>query len=489
MIAAAAITGSVLAGGLVINTNQSAYYTRFIALHATTSVDAVYYNPAGLTKLSDGFHFSINNQVVLQTKTITNNHPWLTESPTEYVGEINAPLFPGIYAVYKMGKLAFSAGFNPIGGGGGAEYATGLPSFEMGISQLVPGLASQLADFDAGIEGAGYPNPQFSNVTGYNGNIFFEGSSVYFGYQANISYEINDMISVAAGGRFVSAKNTYQGYIKDVTISASPDASTGLTAPLTVSPGDYLRTIAGHPYATAVEAMAPGTIAGLEASADGLDVMTNVEADVTEEGTGFTPILSINITPIEMLNVAVKYEFATKLHLETTVIDGKSAGMFVDGATKVADLPAQLSVGASLTPVNKLMVAAGINYFFDKDTDYDGKTDVEVDMIDNNFLEYSLGVEYALNNMLRVSVGFNGTSTGVNDAYQGEMRYSLNTKSFAGGVGIRVTPMVDINIGANYTMYEDGGKSFPNALMPPLSYKETYDTSTLLLGAGVNLHF
>lgn len=480
-IAAAAITGSVLAGGLVINTNQSAYYTRFIALQATTSVDAVYYNPAGLTKLSDGFHFSINNQVVLQTKTITNNHPWLTESPSEYVGEINAPVFPGIYAVYKKGKLALSAGFNPIGGGGGAEYATGLPSFEMGIAGLVPLLQQQLlAPLDEGVVGAGFPDPNFRNVTGYSGDIFFEGSSVYFGYQANISYEINDMISVAAGGRFVSAKNTYEGSISGVEITAVPAAYTDIS-PFSGSPGDYLRAIAGT---TVGASQAPTLIA----TAIGVDGQTNVEADVTEEGTGFTPILSINITPIEMLNVAVKYEFATKLHLETTVIDGKDAGMFVDGATKVADLPAQLSVGASLTPVNKLMVAAGINYFFDKDTDYDGSTDVEVDMIDNNFLEYSLGVEYALNSMLRISVGFNGTSTGVNDAYQGEMRYSLNTKSFAGGLGIRVTPMVDINIGAHYTMYEDGSKYFSNEIPLP-SYNETYDTSTLLLGAGVNFHF
>jgi long-chain fatty acid transport protein len=236
--------------------------------------------------------------------------------------------------------------------------------------------------------------------------------------------------------------------------------------------------------------MVPGTIATLEASAAGLDAQTNVKADVIEEGTGFTPVLSINITPIEMLNVAVKYEFATKLHLETTVNDGNdAAGMFLDGETKVADMPAQLSVGASLTPLSKLTVAAGVNYFFDKNNDYDGSLDDDINMIDNNFLEYSVGVEYALNSMFRISAGFNGTSTGVNDAYQGSMRYSLNTTSFAGGLGISLTPMIDVNIGGMYTMYEDGGKSFPNTGIPVLSYNETYDTTTWLIGAGVNLHF
>ena len=109
--------------------------------------------------------------------------------------------FPGIYAVYKTGNWAFSAGFNPIGGGGSAQYSRGLPSFEMPISDLVPALQNQ-----------------GQNVTAYRMDAYFEGTSVFFGYQANVSYAINDMISVALGGRYVTAKETYKGYIKDIAL-------------------------------------------------------------------------------------------------------------------------------------------------------------------------------------------------------------------------------------------------------------------------------
>src|SRR5665648_297210 len=138
IVATVTISGSLLAGGLVTNTNHSAYMTRMLSRHASTGVDAVYFNPAGLTKLDNGFHFSLNNQVIGQTKTITNDYYFLNQHPTEYIGTVSAPIFPAVYAVYKKDKLAFSLGFNPVGGGGGAEYATGLPSFEMGISELVP---------------------------------------------------------------------------------------------------------------------------------------------------------------------------------------------------------------------------------------------------------------------------------------------------------------------------------------------------------------
>ena len=38
-------------GGLVTNTNQSAAWTRMLVRDASTGIDAVFYNPAGLSKL------------------------------------------------------------------------------------------------------------------------------------------------------------------------------------------------------------------------------------------------------------------------------------------------------------------------------------------------------------------------------------------------------------------------------------------------------
>ena len=57
----------VTAGGIVTNMNQSVKYTRMQCRDATLGIDAVFYNPAGLTKLGNGFHFSINNQTIGQS--------------------------------------------------------------------------------------------------------------------------------------------------------------------------------------------------------------------------------------------------------------------------------------------------------------------------------------------------------------------------------------------------------------------------------------
>jgi len=475
------ITGSLLAGGLVTNNNQSAMFTRLQNRNASIGIDAVYYNPAGLTKLADGFYFSLNNQTISQTQTIGNNYSFLSGTkPREYIGKVSAPIYPGVYVAYKAGKLAFSAGFNPIGGGGGAKYNTGLPSFEMPISDVVPGLASSLAPLDAAFLAGTGSDPGFRNITGYTSDIFFKGTSVYFGYQANVSYDINDMISAAIGGRFVSAKNTYSGYIRNVKILA-PSTYGG-----TQAPGDYLRLVAAIPGVPA------GTKAVLNGTASYIDGATAVEADAEMTGTGFTPILSVNLTPSEKLNIAIRYEFKTKLNLKTTVNSGKDGdGLFMQDSVAIADMPAMLAVGLNFKPVNKLMLSASFDYYWDKNVDYDGQALVEINQINKNFIEFGLGAEYSLSEKLRASAGWVHTITGVNSNYQSDMSYSTNTNSFGAGFGYRITPMIDLNIGGQYTFYKEGSKDFEHMLgsTVPVPVTETYNKKTWIIAVGLDFSF
>lgn len=448
------ITGSVMAGGLVTNTNHSAMFTRMQNRNTSTSIDAVYFNPAGLARLENGFYFSLNNQVVGQTKTITNDYPFLTgvsaSNPREYIGNVSAPLFPAAYVAYKTGRLAVSAGFNPIGGGGGAVYETGLPSFEMDISELKPALT-----------GMGLTTTQ------YAADIYFEGTSVYFGYQANVSYAFNDMISGAVGARLVTAKNTYNGYIKDIMINPlhpviNPDAAM-ISAPV------FFTTIAQPIYAAAT---------------------ADREVDVEQTGSGFTPILSLHASPIDELNIALRYEFKTKLELTTEVIDGKNGGIFEDGAKTVADMPAMLAVGVDYKIMDNLLLAYTFNMYFDKNTDYDGSESLDVNMIDKNFLEYGVGAEYGITDNFRISAGWLATATGVNELYQNDQRYSTNTNSFGGGFGLRISPMIDLNVGGQYTIYQDGAKSYTRTLgVNNITVNETYGKSTWVVGAGLDFYF
>jgi len=70
LLAVVFVPATLYAGGIVTNTNQSASFIRMPALDAIIGVEGTYFNPAGLTNLSDGFYLSLSNQTVSQTRNI-----------------------------------------------------------------------------------------------------------------------------------------------------------------------------------------------------------------------------------------------------------------------------------------------------------------------------------------------------------------------------------------------------------------------------------
>jgi long-chain fatty acid transport protein len=192
-------------GGILTNANQSAQYVRMLSRNASTQLDAVYFNPAGLVKLNDGFHLGIHNQSIFQTRTITSGFPNLNDN--EYIGKISAPIFPDIFAAWKNEKFVLSFMVGPVGGGGGAKYETGLPSFESKIA-AIPSLLT--------LNGI--------STNKYSSDIFFEGTSVFWGIQLNGSYAVNEVFSFSVGARVVLANNTYNGHLKDIKINPNQPA-------------------------------------------------------------------------------------------------------------------------------------------------------------------------------------------------------------------------------------------------------------------------
>jgi long-chain fatty acid transport protein len=477
--------------------------------------------------LAEGFHFSINNQTLGQGRKISSDYPYLHPTPKDYEASISAPIFPGVYAAFVFGKLAVSAGFNPIGGGGGAKYEDGLPSLEYPVSDLVPMLQAQ-----------GQP------VTDYSLNALFEGKSVFYGYQANVSYKINDMISLAVGARLVTAKESYTGHLKDVQIllggTWTPASNffqfaattyAGYATSFTAAAGNIQTAIddeligANDPL---TDPLAIGTLTALGLYAPGMtnsqaamaftgaaDAMTedaqtataasaalaDQEVDATKTATGITPIVSVDIHPIDMLNIALKYEFKTKLEF-TTEADADKQGLvgfdpetgapvylFPDGEKTNLDIPAMISAGVTLNPIDPLLISTGMHYYFDKNANWDGR---EEDL-DRGLIEFALGAEYSFGEHLAASAGWLMTSTGATEAYQTDQSYSLDTHTFGGGLGYKITDFLELNLGGSYTMYMEGTNTFQRELGGEgqsgifQSLTETYNKNTWIVALGVDI--
>jgi long-subunit fatty acid transport protein len=211
----------------------------------------------------------------------------------------------------------------------------------------------------------------------------------------------------------------------------------------------------------------------------------DMTVDASESGTGITPILSANFSPSDMVDIAIKYEFKTKINLKTKVVNNEGGGIFVNGQTVVGDMPAMLSLGIDLKPTKKLLISGSFNEYFDKNVNYNGYDNE----IDRNFLEFGLGLEYSLSDKLRVSAGWSRTVTGVNTNYQSDQTFSTNTNSIGFGFGYRITQMIDLNLGYQRAFYAEGSKNFDPLLPGGLYSFETYNKLTWMVAAGLDFYF
>ncbi|MEI6139661.1 MAG: hypothetical protein WCP85_10380 [Mariniphaga sp.] len=518
---------SVFAGGLLTNGNQSAQYIRMLSRNASTSPDAVYFNPAGLMRMENGFYFAVQSQSLFQTKTVESGFPLLNSG--KYEGTLAAPIFPTAFAIYKKDKFAFSLGLGPNSGGGSITFDRGLPSFEKDISKLVPGLAD--------LSKIG------KTVSGYGVNIYFKGESVYWGIQGGVSYKVNDIFSVYGGLRYLPAKTTYNGYIKDIQVkvngtltnaktflqndaapllTASANSATGAAAsvqPL-IAGGAGTLTLAqvqGANYITAaqrtqletgllglgatqaqINAMPLSTVqatfnsgaATLNGKAAALIATGNALADkavdAEQTGTGITPILGLNISPNKNLNIGIKYEFKTKLTMtNATKVDDLK--MFPDKEESASDLPSILSIGADYNVSNAWKLSVSYNGYHDKGVDWGKNVYKEPRVIGYNTWEVALGTQYQVTKKFALSLGYLHTEMYILEQFQSDFSYYSPANTVGGGFEWKATPKFTLDIGALYTKYHDSTKQFTDAAVG--TYSETYKKSNLGFALGLAWHF
>lgn len=517
-----AIGISVMAGGIVHNTNQSASFIRMPARDASFGIDAVYFNPAGLTSLKNGLHFSISNQYITQTRNIESTFPGMNRNVFE--GTVVAPLFPSVYAAYKKDRLAISFGFNPIGGGGGALFEEGLPSFEMQPS-MIPGALSA----------GGVP------TNAYSFDTEFEGKSVFYGFQGGISYRVHDQLSLSVGARYVTISNSYNGYLRNLQINPTfpalgYDGSMRSATTFFSEFSGYLATVSSTLLATGNNLqpiitgggggvpLANGTMAGLTPeqvallqgtitqlggnpqgmtiaqaqqfflgasagyAANSTAMQNNSQAtrdlavDATQTGSGIVPMIGVNMQFTENFNIAVKYEFKAKINVtnDTKVDD---VGLYPDKVEVPSDMPAMLSVGMQWMPTKKLALHAGMHNYFDRTAKYGKK--VGADFVENSvfmdsdLVEFAFGLEYLITEKLLISAGYLATRTGVKETYQSDLSHSLSTNSLGGGLRYNFSEKLGLNLGVMNTWYNEDTRDFG-------AYKEIYNRKAFVAAIGVD---
>lgn len=496
------------AQGLLSNTRQSAQYVRMLSRNASTIIDAVYYNPAGLSALSDGWHFAVNNQAVFQTNTITNGYPVLTDGV--YTGKNMSPLIPSVFGAYKTGNVAFSLGATISAGEGLMTYERGLPSFEIPLSRMVPDLTvlSTLPFSSLHYE-----------LSGYAADINYKERTYYPGIQAGITYRFNEVLSGFAGLRYIFGSGTYEGYIRDVKLivggeeqdasdwlsgTVLPEASglrtsysslrTSVNQLITAGVGNYtIAQVQTAGYITSAQRAnyeaALSTLGLTSAAIAGLNIysvysrfssavtslnsaITQItaasntaadrEMDVRQTGAGWTPIIGMNLNVSSKVNLGMKYEFKTRLAaVNSTTAD--DFDVYLDGDEWEISIPALLAIGIGYKPMDLLEAQLSFNLIFDKSENWGlnirdqvltGFHDIREREVEKNTWELALGLQYSIRNELALSIGGLIIQPGVADSYQCDFGYVSPSVTVGAGIEWKITDLVTLDAGIMSTFYQ-----------------------------------
>lgn len=504
-----AMATSTQAGGLLTNTNQNIAFNRNFARVGAIGIDGVYFNPAGVAFLDQGFHLSLNFQNVYQTRQITSafSVPAFANTPYEYPftlnggdktdgskfyeGKASVPILPSFQVAYNKDKWSFQAGFGLTGGGGKATFNDGLPTFERQIAILPALINQQLPTFSALL------GQQETPATSYSMQSYMSGHQYNFGLQLGVAYKINENLSVFGGARFNYIYNKYEGNITNISADVNGNSQNlyeyfGSKAKLLTEKAAALQAqaVAAKTQADAYQAQAnaatnPTTKAQLQAAANqyaagaqqasagakmvsaGADKLNSSKelvkdryVEVSQRGWGITPILGIDYRTGKW-NFAARYEFTTKFNIENNT-KRDDTQKYENGVNTPNDIPGILSLGAQYEVLKNLRVMAGYNHYFDKDARMDNN---KQRFLKHNTQEFLAGVEWDINPTVTVSAGGQRTLYGLGDGkYLTDLSFVTSSYSFGVGAKIKVAKNAHLNVAYFFTNYSKFTKNYEDAI-------------------------
>lgn len=464
---AAVCSTSALAGGYLTNTNQSIAFLRNPSQDAMIGISALYNNPAGVTFLDKGFHFSLGLMNVNQQRNVTSsfapfaygvrNAGYDNKVGKLFKGEAIAPIVPSLQASYNFNdKWAVSFDFGIVGGGGKCEFAQGLGSFESQVA-LLPVLGSKVG------------------IKAYDVESYMRGRAYQFGFQLGAGYKITDNLSLYGGVRVSYSTNNYFGYLRNISVAV--DGATGM-----LNANEYFTNLSSQAQFNAgqaalkaeqlAEAGAMDQAQEYAAMAEELKqsaittgtlavATQDVELNCDQVAWGLTPVIGLDWKLNEHWNFAAKYEFKTKIRLKNESANSASAdnlaalNQFKHGNKVADDVPAILTLGAQYSPISSVRINAGYHYYWDKQATRYGEANK---LLSGGTFEVTAGAEWDITKALTVSAGWQLTNYPNTDPVMRDISFATNSNSFGIGVKYQINKTIGVEAGYLQTFYQQYDK-------------------------------
>ena len=427
-------TTAIHAGGLMTNTNYHIAFDRMFARGATSEIDAVFSNPAGLAWGHEGLQLSLNFQKPWQRRNIELNGK-------TYEGVASAPIVPALFAAYKKDRIALSGMIGIVGSGGFVEYSEGVPMFNVLMQGMLAanGITPDQYTLDSEMKGKQY----------------------IYGGQFNFTYKFLDCLSAAVGIR----ANYYDGYYRGHVIAKNhPQLGELAKLLLDVDQKGWGLT----PIISLNFHQGPLTLSARYEFRTKLNPKN--DTNILEAGLGDATIAAL---------VAADPQGAqAKLGALHTQLSGYTTP-YQDGVRTRYDMPALLAIAAGYEFSPKFRAALEYHFFDDKNAKMAGDRQNE---LTHGTHEILAGVEYDINEKFTVSCGGQRTDYGLSDGYQQDTSFACDSYSVGLGGAWNINEKMRLNISYFCSLYSDYQKQASYGL-------ETFSRTNHVIGVGLDYKF
>ena len=427
-------TTAIHAGGLMTNTNYHIAFDRMFARGATSEIDAVFSNPAGLAWGHEGLQLSLNFQKPWQRRNIELNGK-------TYEGVASAPIVPALFAAYKKDRIALSGMIGIVGSGGFVEYSEGVPMFNVLMQGMLAanGITPDQYTLDSEMKGKQY----------------------IYGGQFNFTYKFLDCLSAAVGIR----ANYYDGYYRGHVIAKNhPQLGELAKLLLDVDQKGWGLT----PIISLNFHQGPLTLSARYEFRTKLNPKN--DTNILEAGLGDATIAAL---------VAADPQGAqAKLGALHAQLSGYTTP-YQDGVRTRYDMPALLAIAAGYEFSPKFRAALEYHFFDDKNAKMAGDRQNE---LTHGTHEILAGVEYDINEKFTVSCGGQRTDYGLSDGYQQDTSFACDSYSVGLGGAWNINEKMRLNVSYFCSLYSDYQKQVSYGL-------ETFSRTNHVIGVGLDYKF
>ena len=427
-------TTAIHAGGLMTNTNYHIAFDRMFARGATSEIDAVFSNPAGLAWGHEGLQLSLNFQKPWQRRNIELNGK-------TYEGVASAPIVPALFAAYRKDRIALSGMIGIVGSGGFVEYSEGVPMFNVLMQGMLAanGITPDQYTLDSEMKGKQY----------------------IYGGQFNFTYKFLDCLSAAVGIR----ANYYDGYYRGHVIAKNhPQLGELAKLLLDVDQKGWGLT----PIISLNFHQGPLTLSARYEFRTKLNPKN--DTNILEAGLGDATIAAL---------VAADPQGAqAKLGALHAQLSGYTTP-YQDGVRTRYDMPALLAIAAGYEFSPKFRAALEYHFFDDKNAKMAGDRQNE---LTHGTHEILAGVEYNINEKFTVSCGGQRTDYGLSDGYQQDTSFACDSYSVGLGGAWNINEKMRLNVSYFCSLYSDYQKQASYGL-------ETFSRTNHVIGVGLDYKF